>query len=180
MNLDCPPTAGQKRSIESAATNTINNEEVEIINLKKRCIDLEKRVETLENKCLGEFTSFNSIHIFRCLLLVISQQATNFQDVFHDIMQCSNSNIDFIMLNNNDLDKVNNDDIVTINNNSIPINKGNNASVNDNNIVVTTNNDDTVKGNNIDDIAITNNNLDFVTKRNNDNTTKNPVEILNI
>ncbi len=37
MNLDCPLTVGQKRPIELVDSNTIDNKEIELINLKNRC-----------------------------------------------------------------------------------------------------------------------------------------------
>ncbi len=63
-SLDSPLTVGQKRPIELVDLNTIDEKEIEIINLKKRCIDLEQRVEILEKTCLCKFINFNSICIF--------------------------------------------------------------------------------------------------------------------
>ncbi|UJR37029.1 hypothetical protein I4U23_029736 [Adineta vaga] len=48
---DSPLVAGQKRSIELVDTNTVDDKEIEIKNLKRRCADLEYRVEILEKTC---------------------------------------------------------------------------------------------------------------------------------
>ncbi|CAM4759797.1 unnamed protein product [Rotaria magnacalcarata] len=63
---NCPPTVSQKRPIGLVVANPIDGEEIEIINLKKRCRDLEQQVEILEKKCLCECISFNSVSIYRC------------------------------------------------------------------------------------------------------------------
>lgn len=55
----------QKRPIELVDSSAIDNTETEIINLKKRCIALEQRVEVLEKTCLCKFKSFNSSRILR-------------------------------------------------------------------------------------------------------------------
>jgi hypothetical protein len=64
-SLDSPLIVCQKRPIELVDSNTSDNKEIEIINLKKQCIDLEQRIEILEKTCLCKFISFNAIRIFR-------------------------------------------------------------------------------------------------------------------
>jgi hypothetical protein len=150
MNLDCPLTVGQKRPIELVDSNTIDNKEIELINLKKRCIDLEQRVEILEKTCLCKFISLNSIRIFYFFYVVIPQHMTSIQNFFHDIIQSSNNNNDIIMLNNNDSVTINNDNIVTVNDDII--------SVNNDDIVTVNNNDDKTSNAitvlNIDDVTL--------------------------
>ncbi|CAF1252327.1 unnamed protein product [Rotaria sordida] len=99
VKTNCPLTVGQKRAIELVDSNSIGNKEIEMINLKKRCIDIEQRVEFLENTFLS-----------------IQQHMTSVQNFFNDIIQSSNNDNDVIMLNNNDFVTVNNDDVVTVNN----------------------------------------------------------------
>ncbi|CAF1107711.1 unnamed protein product [Rotaria sordida] len=100
VTTNCPLTVGQKRAIELVDSNSIGNKEIEMINLKKRCIDIGQRVEFLENTFLS-----------------IQQHMTSVQNFFNDIIQSSNNdNDDVIMLNNNDFVTVNNDDVVTVNN----------------------------------------------------------------
>jgi hypothetical protein len=112
MNLDCSLTVGQKRPIELVDSNS-DNTETEIMKLKKRCIDLEQRVEILEKSCLCKFRSFNSSCIF-FYLVIPEHMAYCIQNGFPDITQSSNdnnNNNDFIMLNNDDLVMMNNDGV---------------------------------------------------------------------
>ncbi|CAF4042143.1 unnamed protein product, partial [Rotaria magnacalcarata] len=146
---NCPPTVSQKRPIGLVVANPIDGEEIEIINLKKRCRDLEQQVEILEKKCL-----------------LIPQHIISIQNFFDDLIQCSNNNNDFVMLNYNDLALMNNDDNVTVNGNDV---------------VVTSNyNDDIVTTNNNDPIVTINYDVDVVTINNVDNETTNYITVLNI
>ncbi|CAF1266900.1 unnamed protein product [Rotaria sordida] len=196
---NCPLMAGQKRPIELVYSNTIDNKEIEIINLKKQCIDLKQRVEILEKACL-----------------LIPQHITSIENFFNDIIQISNNKNDVIMLNNNDFAMASNDDIAMVSNgdvitvnddiipgnnngivaannndNTVPENKNDGivaANSNDNilpankndDIVAANNNDTIVPANNDDSVVTSNKNDDIVTVNNNDDKRGNVMTIFNI
>ncbi|CAF1401691.1 unnamed protein product [Rotaria sp. Silwood1] len=122
---NCSVAVGLKRPIELVDSHPIDNKEIEIINLKKQCIDLQQRVEILEKTCL-----------------LIPEHMNSIENFFHDIIEGSKNNNDGIMLNNIDCVTVNNDDVFTIYDNIIPVNNDGTVTVNYHDDIATANNND--------------------------------------
>ncbi|CAF1281415.1 unnamed protein product [Adineta ricciae] len=77
VEISCPATIGEKRKLESINCNIGNNEENEIILLKKRCVELEDRIVLLEKSCLSIPSDVNIQQFFEDVL-------PSFSDKNHD------------------------------------------------------------------------------------------------
>ncbi|UJR38893.1 hypothetical protein I4U23_031561 [Adineta vaga] len=125
-------SGGQKRPIELVDLNLMDEKDAEIIKLKKRCFDLEQRIEVLEKTSL-----------------VIPQDMSINQELFGDISLFSNdSNNNIMIVDNTDSIVANVDNTITFKddinlvNNDDASKMNSNISLNDSDMMTTNNNDE--------------------------------------